>query len=461
MAPQQVHKSESVTSRMAIETKATPITDANSKYKKPKPRIPATDPKHIQNLWCQVRKQKRGNMAPKQQPNYMMNTSASAKKKNGKITSDNSSSTAPSVVSTALTSKSQSITIKNPEFRDLCLKPRGIYIDPNSYSVGSPQVHFRVTEPPDYTELDGLEDAMIWLHTDDEFIEDVQREYRFMNDYNLCEAEYASFAKETLLKREPRKRLSDDTGTSGARLRRAERMVEFTCKPESMLSWEAPPFIAPSWHGRTHLSYDFNIRPDCTYWLALHAFSSEYVSQVRDITAVPQKRMTCPYLTIEFKRDDTNMNKAVDQVATFGAVALYNRYLLRAKSISDMGQGWTHEQTCQLRHYALTATGSSYVFWCIRPTLLKNREWNGCNMEKIFGDDFETKTGVKNFVRWINEIHRWALTVYIESCEMDVKRILKKNHFRTSDIVITKDCSCESTDIAAIEQVEAANRIEG
>ena len=365
-------------------------------------------------------------MIPKQLPNYMAGTKSSKERKKASGTLS-----APSVVSAVTTSKSQTITIRNPEFRNQVLEPRGIAINVDYRSVGSPEVHFGVPDPSDYAKLPGMEDATIWLHTDERFLEDVQREYRFMSYHQLCEAEYASFAKENLLRREPRHQLPDITGTPGGRLRRVERMVEFFCKPGSIDGWHEPPIVRPS-DGSTYPSYDFNIRPDCTYWLALHAFNPEYVSQVHEITAAPQDRMTCPYLTVEFKRDDTTLDKAYDQVATFGAVALYSRYRLRAQTI-DEGQDWTPEQTGHMRHYALTATGTRYLFWCIRPKL-RNGEWNGCEMEKVFGDKFDKKGGVKNFAHWINAIHRWALTEYLDSCEKDVKLILKRHNFRTSDI---------------------------
>ena len=152
--------------------------------------------------------------------------------------------------------------------------------------------------------------------------------------------------------------------------------------------------------------------------------------------------MICPYLTVEFKRDDNLLEKAIDQAATFGALALYNRYRLRNLAVSDR---WAHEQECQLRHYVLTITKSKYKLWCIRPNL-KDGKWNGCDMTKIFVASLTSGQGVKNFVDWVNEVHRWGLKNHIESCERDIKLIAKKHDYRVSMEGLTKEeCTCNDS----------------
>ena len=197
---------------MATKTKAASTTYASSKSKKP---IPATDPKYIQNLWQQVRKEKRGHISPNQQKKYMADTNASTRKKRVPLPTPSTTvsdvpraSLAPS---TAPTSNTQSITIKNPCFREKCLIPRGIIIDDSGIPPPDPFSHFHTKRPLDYRKLDGLENSTIWLDADPAFVENVNREYRFMDRYHLCEAEYASFAKKNLLKREPREDILDNT----------------------------------------------------------------------------------------------------------------------------------------------------------------------------------------------------------------------------------------------------------
>ena len=318
--------------------------------------------------------------------------------------------------------------------------PGGITIDDSGIPGPDPFSHFYTKRPLNYRELDGLEKSTIWLDADPAFVENINREYKFMDHYYLCEAEYASFVKENLLKREPLVYILDNTETASQRFRRAERMLEFVCKPDKGIEWEIPP-LCPSLDVQEYPIYNFDVRPDCSYWVSLHAISSRYAGQVESFLHVAQGRMICPYLTVEFKRDDNSLEKAMEQAATFGALALYNRYRLRNLAVPD---GWTHEQECQLRHYVLTITKSKYKVWCVRPNL-KDGNGNGCDMKKIFVASLVSKQGVKNFVDWVNEVHRWGLHNHIESCERDVKLIAEKHGHRVSTQGPNKECTCNDS----------------
>ena len=453
MVPPKFIKSEAISSKMAIEKKATSTTFANPNNKKLRPRIPATDPKQIQNLWFQVRKQKFRNMTSI--PKYLKPTEASARRsKDPNATASSSSVTPSGVGSTPPTSKSSTIAIKDPNFRELFLTPRGISIDDVTCTTSDPFIHFHTVRPSSYKGLEGLGRTTLWLDAEPTFLEEVTKGYFFMNYHNFCEAEYASFAKENLLKREPWEFILDNNKDSSQRFPRAERMLEFVCKPNGFF-WQAPP---PPPHlpvnSSENRTYSFDIRPDCSYWISRHAFNSKYSGQMGALVHVSQARITCPYFTVEFKRDDVDDRVAKNQVAAFGALALYNRYLLRYAAFP---QNWTHEQECQLRHYALTITKSSYTFWCIRPKL-KGRVWTGCHMEKIFVGYLDELQGVTDFVSWINEIHRWGLTNYLASCGKDIRLRAEAQGHRTSLDVQEMECTClHLPDAAGTSEQETRN----
>ena len=104
-------------------------------------------------------------------------------------------------------------------------------------------------------------------------------------------------------------------------------MIELVAKPSSREKWEAPPILhSPD----TSHAYNFDIRPDCAYWLSLRAFNKDWRDRVEEYTLIIYDRVTCPYFTVEFKRDDSGDVVAENQIATAGALALYNRYLLRS-----------------------------------------------------------------------------------------------------------------------------------
>jgi hypothetical protein len=308
------------------------------------------------------------------------------------------------------------------------LESRGIIIKGNTISLPDPFMHFASghTTETNYKELPGLENLHIWLETDPDFLQELSEEYHCMVQNNLCEAEFATLTKEKLLKAEPRRlKIPED------RKWRTERMIELVAKPSEPKRWEAPPILHSS---KIAAAYNFDIRPDCAYWLSLRAFNKEWRRRVREYILVMYKRVTCPYFTIEFKRDESEDTVAENQVATAGALALYNRYLLRAKCLRHAKSAWQEQDKTDVRHYGATFGGSEFALWCFEPVLSDNGDWRGCTMSRIFGDSCDEEEGVRSFVQWVNEIHAWGLQMYGPACQRDLKRCLHETGVRVSDI---------------------------
>jgi len=315
---------------------------------------------------------------------------------------------------------------RDSTFRHNILRPRGIVIDDTARSVAGPHIHFGTSEDVNYRSQPGLEDLTIWLEKDEGFIDRIEREYDCMEQQHLCEAEFASFAKENLLSREPRQRKLPP----GDRRPRPERMLELVAKPGSKAFWEPPPSLTdePGAH------YAFDLRPDVSYWLSLQAFNRDYVGQVEEYVLVVNKTITCPYFTVEFKKDDRELIAAINQVAAAGALALYNRYLLKKTRVEDRStRAWRPGDLRRLTHYTLTFTGARYTFWRLRPDVdLTNGQWKGCKMERVFQNSADTAKGVSSLIDWLNAIHFWGLSEYGPSCQADIKRCLNDSGFRVS-----------------------------
>jgi hypothetical protein len=74
--------------------------------------------------------------------------------------------------------------------------------------------HFSTTIPncvrrEYYQEVSGGDASRVWLEKDEAFINDVIGEYNWMTTHNSCEAEFALYSKETLIRRETRYRPRD------------------------------------------------------------------------------------------------------------------------------------------------------------------------------------------------------------------------------------------------------------
>ena len=131
-------------------------------------------------------------------------------------------------------------------------------------------------------------------------IDSIAKEYRIMNERRLCEDEFASYAKEELLRRDHRD-LDPDT-----RSWTVDRMVKPTLKPGRLL--EVPPILEEE---DSVASFRFHFLPNYMYWISLHGFIADYRSAIKGQTyVIDDSEVTCPYLTVEFKKDGTSKDQA-------------------------------------------------------------------------------------------------------------------------------------------------------
>ena len=105
-------------------------------------------------------------------------------------------------------------------------------------------------------------------------------------------------------------------------------------------NWKAPPLLFPGGPS-TQKTYDFDIRPDCTYWLTTHDVCSDYRDQMSPYLDIRWDRIFCPYLTIEFKQDsdDGGVERAIDRAerlvpwrSTIVSNFLTSQYTLRTRN---------------------------------------------------------------------------------------------------------------------------------
>lgn len=158
----------------------------------------------------------------------------------------------------------------------------------------------------------------------------------------------------------------------------------------------------------------------------MQAFNPNYRNVVREYVSVKQERILCPYLTIEFKRDDTSLARARYQVAAASALALYTRWTLKDRRLKATGKTWNQKHMRTIKHYGLTFTGEKYEFWCSHPMFNESSPvtWTGCRVFRINQNVCTTLKGVQTFIDRINESHQWGLTVHGPACERDVKLCL-------------------------------------
>jgi hypothetical protein len=325
------------------------------------------------------------------------------------------------------------------DFYELVLLPRGIVIYGQTPSMLAAK-HFSTTIPPSeqrtyYQQASGGAESRVWLEKEESFVTDVLGEYGWMTSHRSSEAEFAAYGKEMLIRRETR-HTPKYQPSEQRRAWMTHRMVELVTKPQTVNVTKAPVRNPSPWWtpplldlAQPHREYSYDIRPDCQYWLSLNFANPEYRRLYRDFVFENSGESVCPYFTVEFKKDKGSDETATNQLATAAALALHNRCILKHRYLqaSKQEHGWAHPDTQQqIRHYGLTFAGSEYQFWCIQPDVSEQDIntswiWRGCTMENVSRGTLQGEVEVEDFIDWVNEIHRWGLTVYGRACEADVK----------------------------------------
>ena len=238
--------------------------------------------------------------------------------------------------------------LDDPKFRDKVLAKHGVFIHPNEYINSDWWVHFnfrplelsrdwdrRLEQFTDPNASPNLSELRIWRRPTDQYIQDLQREYGAMFDFLSNEAEYQDYALENILLNERRYRKDHSFPKEDLV---PVRMIELVQKPEpNSPTWATPPCISAddAADDAEEKPYEWDIRPDCTYYVNLRAFPEKYRSLISKEIAVVKDLAYAPYLTIEFKKQNEVPCGAKHQVAVASTLALYNRWLLKSRAIKD------------------------------------------------------------------------------------------------------------------------------
>jgi hypothetical protein len=117
---------------------------------------------------------------------------------------------------------------------------------------------------------------------------EITAEYQEMRRRNLCQDEYATFAKENVFKgpRRAGQPVQDERF-------RIERMVNPSLQLDRSGTWEKPPRHPSTTSadetpeepcaGGSSSEWCWDVRSDCSYWLSLQGFNPKWLFQVKDV----------------------------------------------------------------------------------------------------------------------------------------------------------------------------------
>jgi hypothetical protein len=266
-------------------------------------------------------------------------------------------------------------------------------------------------------------EGTVFLRGGDDFNTNIAEQYTEIAVRNLCEEEFATFAKTRLFT------TPDFLPLKGKDIRwKAQRAIQLYTQPDASDDslWVPPPLLS----GEEYTGKDFSLKPDCAYRLSIRSFSVKHRNLVHMAIFTIDDRDTTAYLTIEFKKSQTSIEQATNQAVAASSLALFNRFRLKEGRLSASEKPWNRKHFDQIRHYMMTFTGPNAIIWLVR---LKSSSasdqdyskvaWNGCEAVKLWMCDCRTAEGVGDLVDHINAIHRWGLK-HGEYCKRDVKATL-------------------------------------
>ncbi|KAF2707705.1 hypothetical protein K504DRAFT_458184 [Pleomassaria siparia CBS 279.74] len=263
-------------------------------------------------------------------------------------------------------------------FLDAVLRLHRVDIDLKVKPSSGAFEYFGTDSNTNYSELEGLQYIKIWLDTTQTNRVDITAEYKEMVMLKLCEDEFATFAKENFLKGSRRADF-----VSGDERFRIQRLVNPSLPPDAPSLWEQPPCMdnVPVWN--------WDVRPDFSYWLSFRGFNEDWQAEIQGVTYV-KKKVACPYFATEFKHDDdpeASISPAINQVASAGCIALYNRFCLWRTALDSKFKNWTPTPFHEIRHFGLIFVGGSISVWVLKPVQGEDGEWAGCTMERLGSGD--------------------------------------------------------------------------
>ncbi|TKA61129.1 hypothetical protein B0A55_12372 [Friedmanniomyces simplex] len=358
------------------------------------------------------------------------------------------------------------VTDKN--FREATLKRYGIAVDESVTSLWrrGPYQYFNTIQPPDdvtskedvevwYHNKYKCEDSRVWLALDMIGAESIAHAYSQMLAAEEEEAKFQFHALSHFF-------LQDEVNVprSPERKRIAYYKMQWAPKPDGRLL-RCPPEVEHN-PSDAYSSFGFNTNPDCTFWLTALQFNPRYREDVSDVTFVVSKpQVMTPYFTIEFKKSDTTLEAAVNQLAAAAGLTLYNRVALRAWRLRDTApdRPLTAKDFEGILHYGIAFAGAKALIYEISPTLRDlaspvlvggtrgnqpsetdlARFWAGCRISKLTRLNATEATDVLELKRWVNEIQNWGLGKYSKEVRLDVKAIWRQANGGEVDVSLLED----------------------
>ena len=165
----------------------------------------------------------------------------------------------------------------------------------------------------------------------------------------------------------------------------------------------------------------------CTFWLSTQAYNEDLQECLNVYTCVLAGELVLPYLTVDFRKEQEQMEETRRRAAYIGTQALFNRHrlhMMTQKEIPTDSRTRDYSLSC---HFMIIFDKAIYEVWEI--TADKDDEWidKGCTMKRILRSTLYAAASVKHLYTWVCEIHYWAATKYGPACVEEIRTWSKED----------------------------------
>ncbi|KAL9119973.1 MAG: hypothetical protein Q9187_003471 [Circinaria calcarea] len=211
------------------------------------------------------------------------------------------------------------------------------------------------------------------------------------------------------------------------------------------------------------------IRPTIVYWLQRQKIPLRHWHMISSHTYESNLHLLAPYFTIMMVDDpgtgpNNSESKVLDNLFKIGSIAVYNRYLLKEKSIKRQSTSLDSKVFDKdLRHYGLTFDKVNFRLWCFKAkvdltptddskhkakadpkptgdskhsaripsgpataTSGNNQNvpcrWKGCEVTEILRGDLKERGHIDNIAGYIDKIQQYGSSVHGPGLEADLGR---------------------------------------
>ena len=171
----------------------------------------------------------------------------------------------------------------------------------------------------------------------------------------------------------------------------------------------------------------------CVFGLPKQACDGYTRLYLVNFTYVLGGKMMFPYLTVDFRKDQEEMQNTIQRAACNGAQSLFNRHCLYMRTRGRLEEAAKARDNALHSHFMIVFDNAKFEGWKITADHDDGWKGKGCTMKQIFCSELLEAQDVKFLYEWIQEIHYWGATRYGPACIEDIRTCLMASSRKTKE----------------------------